>query len=172
MRLYVNASPPVAASPALGELLTAAGPRRLVLELTEYDDTHPATLLSALSPLRDAGLHIAMDDLGAGYANLNRLVLLRPEIVKLDRCLTADLDHDSYRQAVVRSLASLARETGSRLIAEGVEGQQQADALRNLGIRYGQGYHLGIPDILWPRRRRSPVPPAQRDRPRWRWSPW
>lgn len=147
LRLYVNASPPVALSDRLGQLLIAAGPHRLVLELTEYDDADAATLLKALRPLREAGLQIAVDDLGAGNSSLNRLVALRPDIVKLDRFLSAGIHHDPYRQAVVRSLVSLAGETGIRLVAEGIESQQQADVLRGLGLDYGQGYHLGTPDI-------------------------
>lgn len=145
--LYVNASPPVAVSRQLRELLARAGTDRFVLELTEYDDTEPALLNAALDPLRADGLRVAVDDLGTGNARLQRLIALRPDVVKLDRSLTADIDRDPYRQALVRSMVSFGADTGSRIIAEGIETRGQADVLHGLGVRFGQGFHLAVPDL-------------------------
>jgi EAL domain-containing protein (putative c-di-GMP-specific phosphodiesterase class I) len=145
-RLYVNASPAVAAGRGAHELLRSVELQRLVLELTEHGDTDIAQLLHVLRPLRAQGLAIAMDDLGAGHSRLTRLVTLRPDIVKLDRGLTAGVHRDPYRQAVVRSLVAMAAETGTRVIAEGVECREQAETLSRLDVRYGQGFFLGRPD--------------------------
>ncbi len=87
-----------------------------------------------------------MDDLGAGHSRLGRLVTLRPDIVKLDRGLTAGIHRDPYRQAVVRGLVAMAAETGTRVIAEGIECREQAETLRGLDIRYGQGFYFGRPE--------------------------
>ena len=122
---------------------------RVVLELTEHaaiDDY--AVLTGMLAPLRAAGLRVAVDDTGAGYASLRHVLLLGADLIKLDRSLVSDLAADPVRHALVAALTRFADDTGSRVVAEGVETTQELAALEDLGVHYVQGYLLGRPAPL------------------------
>jgi EAL domain-containing protein (putative c-di-GMP-specific phosphodiesterase class I) len=149
--LSVNVSPHTAMSTHLATLLRDVDAERLVLELTEHmpvDDY--AALNVALKRLRRRGIRIAVDDAGAGFSSLNHILLIRPEIVKLDVSLIRDVDSDLARRSLVGGLCHFTAEIGAECIAEGVETDAQARTLRDLGVAYGQGWHLGPP-----RRRRN-----------------
>lgn len=100
------------------------------------------------------GAHLVLDDLGAGYSNLNRFVELEPEVVKLDRALVSDIHRLRRKQVMVRHLTSLCRELGALVVAEGIELEEELSALLDAGVQYGQGYHLArpgypIPEVRW-----------------------
>lgn len=122
---------------------------RVVLELTEHAAIDDYALLTGmLAPLRAAGLRVAVDDTGAGYASLRHVLLLGADLIKLDRSLVSDLASDPVRHALVAALTRFADDTGSRVVAEGVETTQELAALENLGVHYVQGYLLGRPAPL------------------------
>jgi EAL domain-containing protein (putative c-di-GMP-specific phosphodiesterase class I) len=149
--LSVNVSPHTVLSPQLPELLADINGERLVLELTEHAPVDDYTALNtALKRLRRRGIRVAVDDAGAGFSSLNHILLIRPEIVKLDVSLIRDVDSDVARRSLVSGLCHFTSEIGADCIAEGVETDAQARALRELGVGFGQGWHLGPP-----RRRRS-----------------
>ena len=89
-----------------------------------------------------------MDDTGAGFASLRHILQLRPDIIKLDLALTRDIHQDRHRRALGSALVSFATELGADIVAEGIEQRADLDALAALGVRYGQGYHLGRPAPL------------------------
>ena len=89
-----------------------------------------------------------MDDVGAGYAGLNHLVRIAPDIIKLDRFLISGVDRDPARQALAGAAAEFAARARIRLVAEGIETPEEHEQLRRLGIRYGQGYHYARPARL------------------------
>ncbi|MFY0407691.1 EAL domain-containing protein [Solicola sp. PLA-1-18] len=123
---------------------------RLVVEVTEHawpDDRERVT--KGLDALRSRGALIAADDVGAGYASLNQLMRLRPQIVKLDKELIADLGHDPAAEAMVRSLGHLCGTLDAWVVAEGVETVAQLDALVRLGVPLAQGWLLGRPAAPW-----------------------
>lgn len=149
--LSVNLSPLVALHPAARELLLAQS-RALVVELTEYHATTPAMDVE-LHGLRGSGIQLAVDDAGSGYSTLTRILRLRPEVIKLDRELVADLEADPVRQTFVTAFVRVAGQTGATLIAEGVETESQSQILAQLGVEYAQGYAFGHPaavDDLFP----------------------
>jgi EAL domain-containing protein (putative c-di-GMP-specific phosphodiesterase class I) len=147
--LSVNASPATATSPELPAILRRAPLNRVVLEVTEHDRVSDvAILLERLAPLRAEGLKIAVDDAGSGYSGLQQIIQMRPDLVKLDRFLIEDIQHDPGRRALAAGLMMFARDTGSRLIAEGVEREDELAVLRALGIDLIQGYLLGRPQPL------------------------
>jgi EAL domain-containing protein (putative c-di-GMP-specific phosphodiesterase class I) len=149
--LSVNVSPTTAMSTHLPELLRDIDAQRLVLELTEHVPVEDyAALNVALKRLRRRGIRIAVDDAGAGFSSLNHILLIRPEIVKLDVSLIRDVDGDVARRSLVSGLCHFTAEIGAQCVAEGVETDAQARTLRDLGVSYGQGWHLGPP-----RRRRA-----------------
>ena len=131
------------------DLLQGLPLHRVVLELTEHaaiDDYQ--VLTGMLAPLRSAGLRVAVDDTGAGYASLRHVLLLGADLIKLDRSLVSDLAADPVRHALVAALTRFAVDTDSRVVAEGVETTEELAALENLGVHYAQGYLLGRPAPL------------------------
>ena len=147
--LAVNASPQTILSPELSRALEGLPAERIVLEITEHahvDDYDQ--LLGALQPLRQAGVRVAVDDAGAGYASLQHILQLKPDLIKLDMALTRNIDADRPRRALASALIGFAQETGSRIIAEGVETAGELAVLRDLGVEKAQGYFLGRPTSL------------------------
>lgn len=121
-------------------------PGRLVAEITEHRSIEdPVTLAAALAELRDAGLRFALDDFGDGRSSLRLWVESQPEYVKLDRYFIHGIDRNPAKFQAVRSLVELARDYGTRLIAEGIETEEELGVLSDLGIAYGQGFLLGRP---------------------------
>jgi EAL domain-containing protein (putative c-di-GMP-specific phosphodiesterase class I) len=86
-----------------------------------------------------------VDDAGAGYAGLQHILEIHPDIVKLDIALVRDLDTDPVRRALISGMVSFAREAGCVLLAEGIETDSELASLRTLGVSLGQGYLLGRP---------------------------
>ncbi|MBJ7608664.1 MAG: EAL domain-containing protein [Candidatus Dormibacteraeota bacterium] len=144
--LSVNVSPHTVLSPHLPGLLDDVSGERLVLELTEHTPVDDyAALNTALGRLRRQGIRLAVDDAGAGFSSLNHILLIRPEIVKLDVSLIRDIDSDVARRSLVGGLCHFTAEIGADCVAEGVETDAQARTLSELGVAYGQGWHLGPP---------------------------
>ena len=146
--LSVNCSHHAAASNELAERLEDVE-GRIVLEITEHEAIEDyVALAEALAPLRERGLRLAVDDVGAGYASLRHALQLAPDMVKMDISLTRDIDRDPRRRALATALISFAGETGMTIIAEGIETDAELGALRQLGVRYGQGFYLARPAPL------------------------
>ncbi|WCB92831.1 hypothetical protein DSM104299_01531 [Baekduia alba] len=143
--LTVNLSVSTLRSPVLWDALPA-DLDGVVVEITEdelwgYGDD----LDRALARLLDAGARIALDDAGAGYAGLQQLMRVRPDIVKLDRSLVCGVATDPARAALVASFASFATQTGGAVCAEGIECPDDLRAIAELDVAYAQGYLLGRP---------------------------
>lgn len=144
--VHVNVSPHTLISPDLGPALAAFDPTRIVVEITEHEpipDYEP--ILAALAPLRAAGMQVAIDDAGAGYSSLRHVLMMQPDVVKLDISLTRGLDTDPVRQAMAAALAEFSRRTGTTIVAEGVETEAELAILRDLGITEVQGYLIARP---------------------------
>lgn len=119
---------------------------RLVIELTEtHAISDPDELLSAIEALKQAGLVLALDDLGEGFSGLKRWNELRPPFVKIDRHFVDGLSQDPLRQQFIRSIMDVARTAGSRVVAEGVESESDLLLLRQLGVHMAQGYVIARP---------------------------
>lgn len=167
--LSVNVSPRTALDPRLSKTLTCHA-ERIVLELTEhtpvdqYDD-----LLSALSELRRSGMRIAVDDAGSGYASLQHILRLNPDIIKLDIELIRGIDTDPVRQSLADALVTFGDKIDATITAEGIETADELHTLRRLHVRFGQGYHLGRPSSYLPpfapaeQRHAAPTPPTALD---------
>jgi len=121
----------------------AVGP--VVLEITEHVAIEDYRAFRAAVPTVGRGVHIAVDDAGAGFASFRHILELRPDYVKLDIGLVHEIDHDRVRQALVAGIVYFAQMSGCKLIAEGVETEPELKLLRTLGVHLGQGYLLGRP---------------------------
>ncbi len=121
-------------------------PERIVIEITEqYPIDDFATVVQAASEYRIHGFHLAIDDLGAGYAGLRLWSELRPDYVKIDSHFLQRIHKDPIKQEFVRSIRDIALGTKSRVIAEGIETRDEYQVIRQLGIGLGQGYHFSRP---------------------------
>ncbi|MEP6759404.1 MAG: EAL domain-containing protein [Actinomycetota bacterium] len=143
--LSLNASHRTARNPVLVPLL-APHAARVVVEITEHEPVdNYEELALALRTLRELGVRIAIDDAGAGYASLRHTLALDPDIVKVDISLTHAIDSDRARRALASALISFADEMDMTIVAEGIETEAELRTLTDLGVRYGQGYHLARP---------------------------
>ncbi len=150
MYLAVNLSPDAFVSDRILQYLAHwKGPLdRVVLEITEHV-TIPdyAPLLRAIEGARQLSLKVAIDDMGAGYAGLYHMLEIKPDILKLDISLTQGVHRDSSKQALVSSVVTFASRMGIDIIAEGIETPAEAEALKILGVAYGQGYYFARPHV-------------------------
>ena len=141
------------------ELYAPDGPlaqisKRVVLEITERIGIDEVAGPTSVAMLRRLGYRIAVDDLGAGYAALGALATLEPEVVKLDMSLVRDIERHPTKRRVVGAIATLCRELGSKVVAEGVETVAERTVLVDLGIDLLQGYLFakparGFPTPTW-----------------------
>jgi EAL domain-containing protein (putative c-di-GMP-specific phosphodiesterase class I) len=141
----VNISPGIVLQGADLAAILATTPRDIVLEITEHATVPDyAALHEAISDL-GRGVRVAVDDAGAGYAGLQRILELRADLVKLDIVLVRGVESDPARQALVAGMAHFAKRTNARLLAEGIESEAEARTLLELGVEFGQGYLFGHP---------------------------
>ncbi|MCU1691084.1 MAG: hypothetical protein JWM64_175 [Frankiales bacterium] len=146
--LFVNVSASTLLDPRFEEV-QALLPLH-VLELSERDRIEDyARLLPRLRAWRAQGVGLAVDDVGAGYANMAHVLQLEPAYVKIDRFIVAGLDRDPRRRALVAALHALASTSGACSVAEGVERPEELAVLRELGVDLAQGYLLGRPGPDW-----------------------
>ena len=147
--MAVNASPTVVLDRRLHDLLRKHGQGRIVVEITEHQPVDSYDDLNMVrTRFRRDGIRVAIDDAGAGYASLHHILKLAPDIIKLDIGLTRDIDHDPIKRALAASLIQFAKESNAIVTAEGIETATELETLRDLGIPWGQGFHLGHPAPL------------------------
>ena len=114
----------------------------LIMEVTETAALDDAAL-PALERLRALGVQIAMDDFGIGYSSLAHLKRLPITMLKIDRTFISDVTEDDSDRAIVVSIVNIAKAFGLRVVAEGIETDEQAQFVRDLGCDDGQGFRLG-----------------------------
>lgn len=127
------------------------------LEVTESVPlTHFDLCLSVLHELRArGGVHLVVDDLGAGYSNLKSIADLEPRVVKLDRDLVAGLDRRPRQRQLVHGVVQLCKDLDALVVAEGIETPEEYRALRDTGAHLGQGFLFArpaypMPTVTWP----------------------
>jgi len=146
--LAINVSPQVAVTDEFFALV-APFASRLIIELTEHAPVSDyQALVDGLCELRRLGARVAIDDVGAGFASFRHILLLSPDIVKLDLSLTQRLEDSSSARALTAALVDFADTTGAVIAAEGIESEIELTLLRELGVHHGQGYLLGHPAHL------------------------
>jgi EAL domain-containing protein (putative c-di-GMP-specific phosphodiesterase class I) len=126
-------------------------PELLQLEMTErgiFDSRSPKSGESredTLSALRDFGIKIAIDDFGTGYSSLAYLKHWRVDMLKIDKSFVRDIVTDASDLAIVSAIIAIARNLHIEVVAEGIEGYQQAQILESLGCHHGQGFLFARP---------------------------
>ena len=119
---------------------------RIVLEITEHDMARDyVRLCEVLKPLRDAGLRIAINDAGSGYASLQHILQLQPDVIKLDISLVRDIDSNLPKKLLATAIVMFGKAIGSKLVAVGVETRTEMETLAKLGVDMAQGYYVQRP---------------------------
>ena len=153
-RLFLNASIPCLTDSEFRitddiPLLTSLGisPGRVTIEITEnHLVTDFSALRDTLGEYRNRGFEFAMDDLGEGFSNLRMWSEVRPEFVKIDRHFISGIATDPLKFQLVKAMQQIAETCDAQLVAEGVETESEFTTVRDLGIRYTQGYLIARPD--------------------------
>ncbi|SEG02727.1 EAL domain, c-di-GMP-specific phosphodiesterase class I (or its enzymatically inactive variant) [Vibrio hangzhouensis] len=122
--------------------------RRVVVELVELTAFSSQTLSCAARHLNEEGFLIAIDDFGCKESNPERVAKVKPNIIKLDRQLLQDYMQGS--QSALLDGIALAQQWGAKTVVEGIETQQQLEAMHALEVDFFQGYHLAMPQELPP----------------------
>lgn len=112
-------------------------------ETTSIEDKH--LFKQAVRHYRSQGFEIAIDDVGSGYSNLNRINHTQPEYLKLDRELIQDIHLNKDKHTMVEVMVNYCKEMNYKLIVEGIETKEELECLIQLGVEYGQGYYLKKP---------------------------
>ena len=147
--LALNVSPRALLAPPIEDALPE-DLSDIVIELTEHElFTADLALEARLQELRDRGARVALDDAGAGYAGLQQLIRVAPDILKIDRSLVHGAHSDGSRYALLEALVSFAGTTGAAVCGEGVEDLADLRALADLDATYAQGYALARPADAW-----------------------
>jgi EAL domain-containing protein (putative c-di-GMP-specific phosphodiesterase class I) len=145
--LTVNVSPHLLSSPPVAAALAApATLRRVVVELTEHMPAGDLDVLHArTAALRSRGALIAIDDAGTGYAGLQQLAEIRPQLVKLDRALVTGIDTDPVKAALAEMVGTFTSRIDAWLLAEGIETPGELATFARLGVPLAQGWLFGRP---------------------------
>jgi diguanylate cyclase (GGDEF)-like protein len=125
---------------------TGLGARSLKLEITESVVMENAELATnMLRQLSDLNVHLCIDDFGTGYSSLSYLHRFPVDTLKIDRSFVNRIEEKDENVEIVRTIATLARNLGMEVVAEGVESSEQLACLRALNCEYAQGYHFSQP---------------------------
>ncbi|MEQ1573397.1 MAG: EAL domain-containing protein [Vicinamibacterales bacterium] len=150
--LFLNVAIPLTQTPAaiadaLNALVRSAGllPATVGIEVLEAEIADLPRLRSVIDHLRAHGFLLVLDDVGAGHSNLNRVPLIRPDVLKVDRSLIAGVDTDYHKQGALKSLVDLSRSIGALVVAEGIETEEEAFVALELGADLLQGFLLAKP---------------------------
>jgi EAL domain-containing protein (putative c-di-GMP-specific phosphodiesterase class I) len=133
-------------------------PSSIVIELTEGVRMDPVRLARIIAGYRSAGVVVALDDFGGGYAGLNVLATCVPDVLKIDRELIRNIHSSPLKKTIVGAFADVCRRLNVEIIAEGVETISEVDALLCMGINLMQGYFFAypraeqIPEVIFPRK--------------------
>lgn len=120
-------------------------PGNIIIEILESSVSDTAKLTDFVGKYREYGFLIAIDDFGCGHSNWERMMQIRPDLIKLDISIINNIDTDFYRQESARSIINLSHNTGALVIAEGVETRDEAIKCMSLNADIFQGYFFSKP---------------------------
>lgn len=152
-RIAVNVSEAQVADPGFAErlldrlLIDGLSPRELTLELTDNTlrSHREAAIVQTLEELSHAGVKIALDDFGAGFATLTHLLRFPIDQIKLDRSIVRDVVAEPAARTVIAAVIGMAHDLGMKVVAEGVETARIGEALHEMGCDHGQGFFYARP---------------------------
>lgn len=151
--LFLNITPCTLEDPSFNlthlhqaALKSGIHPTRITLEIIESETiVDMDQIQNRLTVARALGFGLALDDLGAGYSNLNLIHQLRPDIVKLDMGLTRNIHADEYKAVIAQKILEATDRLGVRTVAEGIESEEELDWLAQHGVNLVQGFLIARP---------------------------
>ncbi len=118
-----------------------------VIEISEQQFIgDPAYLRDHVQALKERGLLVAVDDVGFGRSSLESLIILEPDIVKIDRKYVSGISEEPAKARLLKRLVKVVNSLGAELVAEGIECREELDLLVEMGVPFGQGWLCGKPD--------------------------
>lgn len=140
---------PAAGSNHLLHQVEEAGinPNNIIIELIESRVQNTGALMQFIEDYREKGFLIALDDVGTGHSNLERIAALKPDLIKIDRSLISNVDRIFHKQEVVKALTALGNKLGALVLAEGIEREEEALKCLQLGLDVFQGFYFGKPGL-------------------------
>jgi len=130
---------------------TGITPDRIVLEITEHAAVKDFPLFrQALRYFQNQGFRLAMDDVGSAYSGLKTIAEIRPDFMKIDMSLTRGVHANDIKRELLSTICKFSRTTGITVIAEGIEEAEDLRTVREIGIRFAQGYLLAKPAHPFP----------------------
>lgn len=120
-------------------------PNNVVIEIIEANVRNSQALLDFIARYREQGFLIALDDIGSGHSNMERIAQIKPDVLKIDRSLIMGIHKEFHKLEVTRSLIGLGRRIGAMVVAEGVECEDETMALLGMGVDVFQGFYFARP---------------------------
>jgi diguanylate cyclase (GGDEF)-like protein len=150
-RIYINLFPStlteIPVERLVQEFASAGKNISFCLEINEQQILRdPFYLITSVMRLKKAGIKIALDDYGFGHSSIETLVLLEPDIVKIDKKIIIGISKDARKSNSLKRLLKIIESCKATVIAEGIENQEDLEILHNLGVNYGQGFLMGKPE--------------------------
>ena len=125
---------------------TGLNPKNLTLEVTESLAINDMErMIGILERIKALGVKIALDDFGTGYSSLNHIREIPFDVIKVDQSFVRDLAEDAYSQSFIKMVAELAETIGVSICVEGIETEAQYQVLRDMKVKYIQGYFFDKP---------------------------
>ena len=134
-----------------GEIMKTASengisPQNIVIELNESRVKDSYNLMMFVDFYRSKGFLIALDNVSAGFDTINRIMLINPDIIKIDRAIVSQIESNTYNQEVFRSIINTAKQIGAMTVAEGVETADEVITCMLMGVDYFQGFYFQKPE--------------------------
>lgn len=148
MRVHLNVFPSTIVDTSIEEFLAlfpagGAG-HKFCIELSEqHFIIEPKHMRDSINAIREAGIMVAIDDIGFGRSSLESLILLEPDVVKVDRKYVTGVSDDVGKVRLLKRLTNVAKSLGAEVVAEGIERKDDIPILQDLGVHFGQGFVWG-----------------------------
>lgn len=123
-------------------------PQNVIIEILESSIEDVGVLTEFIERHRQMGFLIALDDIGAGHSNLDRIPQIKPDVIKIDRGLIQDIHLEYHKFEIARALTRLGRSLGAMIVAEGVEQEEEVMQLMELGVDIFQGFYFAKPKAM------------------------
>ncbi len=131
-------------------LFPSVHPSQIVFEITERHAIRDFIQMSRImKQFRELGFRFALDDAGAGYASLQSISELIPDIIKIDRSIIQNIDQGAVKQSLLKALMKFAKDINCEVIAEGIETEEEADILYQHSVTMAQGYYFARPEQIY-----------------------
>lgn len=121
--------------------------KNVVIEIIEAESDSPKNLENKISLIRQLGMLLAVDDFGSGHSNETRILLIQPDIIKIDMELVQGVSDDKDKQALILNFLTFCKAKGIKIVAEGVETTEDLQTIQKLGVDFVQGYYTGRPNL-------------------------